>query len=303
MSTSSKSVRVQLDEYEKEQLEEIIKPFGLLYNGKTSYTRILQAIALGKLQVNSPSTHNENKNKNKDNIIIKLDIVAPFYLAGVVCLITDAISKLDGNIIAINTQDDGKTEGVLQLLVQVKTQQGKSHYSHLLNILKSLDRILLDPLILKQFKYNTECRIEEAIKIYDDKEREREKNILKNIRNKYNDKNIGGEKINSEPIRKLIIGSKCTVPMRIKVLNKPGVVCEVTKKIAENSIFISHMQQKLDVNDINKAFIDLYLSFHPTSIKETENSLKNIKNIEEEIKKMNHVVIEVKNLDIKEFSI
>ena len=288
MSTSSKSVRVQLREGNKRRLEEIAKEFSCLYGGDPSITELLEAIALGELQVNAPSIQKEDEDKN--SITIKLDIVAPFYLAGVVYLITDVISKSKGNIIAINTQDDGKIEGVLQLLVQVKNSQ------HLLSILKSLDRVLLDPLTLKEFKYNNENRIREAIEAYDGRECLKKYNQENECKQKPVDRDI----IELEPIRKLIIRSRCTVPIRVITLNKPGVVCEITKKIADNSIFISHMQQKIDSKDI--AFIDLYLFFHPTSSKEAENSLENIKNIKEEIVKINNV-IEVKNLDIKEFSI
>ena len=217
MSTSSKSVRVQLREGNKRRLEEIAKEFSCLYGGDPSITELLEAIALGELQVNAPSIQKEDEDKN--SITIKLDIVAPFYLAGVVYLITDVISKSKGNIIAINTQDDGKIEGVLQLLVQVKNSQ------HLLSILKSLDRVLLDPLTLKEFKYNNENRIREAIEAYDGRECLKKYNQENECKQKPVDRDI----IELEPIRKLIIRSRCTVPIRVITLNKPGVVCEITK--------------------------------------------------------------------------
>lgn len=290
MSTSSKSIRVQLDENEKKQLEEIVKPFvksfDLLYDDKISYTKILKYIALGKLQVTAPVIAKQNKD-NKNSMTIKLDIEAPFFLAGVIYLITNAISDLKGNIITIKTKDDGNRNGNLQLLLEVDNSV------EIFKILNSLDRLLLED--LRQFKYNNETRMKEAIDAYDGQKRKRQWEDDRKC--KYNQKFAEGNEPKSD--KKLIFNKRCTIPIRVITANQPGIVCEITKKIADNNRFISDIQQKLNGGNEETAFINLYLFFHPNSVKEAQNGLNNIDIIRDEIKDINGILA-VEDLDIQE---
>jgi hypothetical protein len=275
MSDPSNSVRVQLRTGDRERLDEIALRFSCIYGGKPSLSILLSDIASGRIQL---AALNLPKKQKREGVVIQLVLILPFYFKGIIYLITDSISNSNGNILELNTTDlinsDGSNFGIVNLLVQI------SSHKSIPRLIEKLNDIPLEHLR----EFNT------------DKDRE-----IDNLEHDYFYQLKHYSRKSSKDLpkseMKLIFETKCTLGLTIKLENKVGIASNITKKIAEENILISHMNVRQD--EVNKgiSFIDLHLFFDPSSGQKVQQGLENIENIKNSILGIKGIE-NVENLDV-----
>jgi hypothetical protein len=277
----TKSVRVQLREDTKERLKELASQFNCTYGGEASLTALLSDIASGQLQLVSL---NNTKKQSSDGLIIQISIVLPFYFSGIIYLVSKSIADNNGNIYELNTHEivnsDDNQKGLINILVHV------AEIEYMKKILGDLQLITLDSL----YDFNKD-KIEYIKSL--------ESHYYRKLKQS-NQHMVGDSGTNEKLQAKLIIDIRCTLGVGIMVENKVGIAYEITGKIADLNILISHMNVRRDLENKEISHIEMYLFFQSFSTEEAVKGIESINSIKKTIKKMTGVK-EVKDLDMMIF--
>jgi hypothetical protein len=272
MPNSSNTVRVQLRAEDRNKIDKIATQFSCIYGGKPSLSVLLSEIANGRIQVTAINHPDKQK---QEGVVIQLVLSVPFYFKGIIYLIADKVSSSNGNILELNTTElinpninPNRREicGMVNLLVQI------SSHKQIHGLLKSLDSILLED--LRKFNPDKKGEIDNLQFQYSLHQQS------------YYTRKSSGDVSLSEI--KLVVDTKCTLGLTVKIANKPGILSEITKTIAEEKILVSHLRVRRD--EINKkvGFMDLHLFFDPSSQKDRKG-LENIESIKNSILGINGV--------------
>jgi ACT domain-containing protein len=272
---TKKSVRIQLDSEHQQTLSSIALEHGCVYNGKGNLSFLLEKVATGILEINSPALREEKKQRTSSEQLVGLELKILSDLNGVIALITEKIGKgYKGNIYDIKARNaDPNMRITLHIPKEVDL-------NHLIADLRTITvRELLKFNQLEKKEKLLEAISPEHKRSYDLLKKKKESNnyqefeqLINNFLEDFHEKSIIIELI-------LIIG------FRAEIKNIPGNLSILAKELAQKYISILEIDQKV-AEDGQKNIADLFLGFNPLPQKKPINEIKNIKRFTEKLKKM-----------------
>jgi hypothetical protein len=230
----AESIRVQMSKETIDELTHLSEVHGCTYNGKPSFSKLLNKIGEKKLSVKS--TELEVKEEKNPLLLISMD--TPHNLTGIVATIVREIDRCNGKIIRAEVKLKRKNLGNLKICLSLPSKWENGFISKLVN------SVNIDFRSLKDFGNSASQKLEAYSLLV---EEGKTKSLEGDIIGKLDDSDIN-----------IIINLSLIFGLRLIVDPKSKAIIYFTKEVAKKGVLISSIKQDFS-HDQKKEAIDFFL--------------------------------------------